>query len=167
MLRILSTHRHKKTSMRLCWLTLPYLCQLHCTWNQSKCMSLGTSAREFLDQVTWRGETHPKCRKYLLMVTRIKGRKRGELCILSACSHSCQQVHPSCCYGIPWWTLVIRTRSSEFQHNLKTSSSPGVLQAFSTGLGLQSRYWILSLSSVRQSLWGPPRPYHVSQSNRI
>lgn len=94
-------------------------------------------------------------REVLLVAARIKQHGRRKLCSLPACLHFCWQGHLSCCCTIRslLWGLV----SLHFQHTLKTSSSPGKLQAFSTRLGLlrQPALWTEQLLdlSLSYSIW--------------
>lgn len=70
---------------------------------------------------------------YLPVAALIKGHERMKHCFLSACCHYSWQVHPSC--PCPVSLLVLKSPSLAFQHILKTSSSPGITQAFNARLG--------------------------------
>lgn len=128
---------------------------------------LGISVRNFLEYINSIRKIHPACGWYLQLQARSEG-----LCTFWLPDYVfCCWVHlPCCCRFLP---LTPNFIFFSLQYELKASSSPGILQAFSVDRDCWSIQphrpkicWVLRLSSMKTTTVGQLTLNHVSQSKK-
>lgn len=106
-------------------------CQLNWTWNQMKDRRWGKPGK-----VIWSGKMYPQCGQHLLVAELIKGGQSSLVFCLLFFTLTGKFIYSAAAAAafaalLPW---VQNPASLNFQHQLKTSGSPGILQTFAARL---------------------------------